>query len=301
MVSGLDPSSQQFLANLGSISRRLERAQRQVASGKRILAPSDDPDQVGTLLQARVDLRQNEQLQQNLGRVQGEVNAGEAALQQAVQLVEHAQVLAAQGGSGSQTAQSRLSIADEVKSVLEQLVGLSRTSIDGRYIFAGDADQTPPYALDWSQDPSLSAYQGSPATRKTTHPSGLEFSIARSADEIFDNADASKNVFAAVNSLRQALVSNDELAIRATLGQLRSAGDHLNTELGFYGSVQNQVAEAIDAAHKAELRLKTRLSLIEDADPAEAILEMNQARYQQEAALSSRAKMPRTSLFDYLG
>jgi flagellar hook-associated protein 3 FlgL len=301
MVNGLDPASKQFLASLGAINQRLERAQRQVASGKRILSASDDPDQVGPLLQVRVDLRQTEQLAQNLSRVQGEVDAGEQALQQALRLVERAQVLGAQGGNGTQTAATRASIADEVKSLLDQLVGLSQTSIDGRYIFSGESDQSAPYTLDWSLDTPLSFYQGSAATRKTVHPSGTEFSIAHAGDVIFDNPDTTKNVFAAVNNLRQALVANDETAILASVGQLRTAGDHLNTELGYYGSIQNQVADAVDSTQKAELRLKTRLSAMEDADLTESILELNQARYQQEVALSSRAQLPRTSLFDYLG
>jgi flagellar hook-associated protein 3 FlgL len=301
MVYGLDPSAERFLAALAANTRRMDRAQRQLATGKRLQTASDDPEQVPSLLQTRSELRQAEQLRQNLGRIQAEVDAGEQALQQAVKLVERAQVLGAQGGTGTQTAATRLGIAGEVKSLLEQMVGLSQTSIDGRYIFSGDSDQTLPFTLEWSLDPPLSAYQGSAATRKTQHPSGAQFQIARAGDEIFDNPDASKNIFGALNNLRLALEANDEPGILAAVGQLRDAGEHLNAELSFYGTVQNQVAEALDSSHAAELRLKTHLSGIEDADPTQAILELNQATYQQKAALASRAQMPRTSLFDYLG
>jgi len=42
------------------------------------------------------------------------------------------------------------------------------------------------------------------------------------------------------------------------------------------------------------------LSGIEDADLTKSITELNQANLQQQAALQSRARIPRTTLFDYL-
>jgi flagellin-like hook-associated protein FlgL len=46
--------------------------------------------------------------------------------------------------------------------------------------------------------------------------------------------------------------------------------------------------------------LTTSISGIEDADMAQSITELNQAQLQQQAALQSRGKVPRTTLFDYL-
>lgn len=301
MLYGLDPSSERFLAALDSNSRRLDRAQRQLSTGKRLERASDDPEQVPALLQTRADLRQTEQLLQNLGRVKAEVDGGEQALEQALTRVERARVLGAQGGNGLQTSESRQSIAGEVKSLIEQVVGLSRSAIAGRFIFSGDSDQTQPYTLDWAAPAPLSAYQGSTATRRTEHPSGALFEVSRAGDEIFDNPDASKNVFGALNNLRLALEANDDQAILAGVAQVSSAAEHLNSEISFYGTVQNQMTEAVNATQAAQLRLQTNLSTIEDADPTAAILELNQARYQQQTALASRAQQPRTSLFDYLG
>jgi flagellar hook-associated protein 3 FlgL len=301
MLYGLDPSSERFLAALASNGRRMDRAQRQLSTGKRLERASDDPEQVSTMLQSRADLRQTGQLLQNLGRVQAEVDGGEQALQQALKLVERARVLGAQGGNGLQSAENRLSIAGEVKSLIEQVAGLSRSAIAGRFIFSGDSDQTQPFTLDWANPAPLGAYQGTAATRRTEHPSGARFEISRAGDEIFDNPDASKNVFGALNNLRLALEANDSQAILAGVVQVSTASEHLNSEISFYGTVQNQMTEAINATQAAQLRLQTSLSAIEDADPTAAILELNQARYQQQTALASRAQLPRTSLFDYLG
>ncbi|MBI4877180.1 MAG: hypothetical protein HY822_21305, partial [Acidobacteria bacterium] len=247
MIHRLDPSAERFLAGMAAVNRRLESAQRRVSTGKRILSASDAPDQVGPLLQTRTELSQAGQLRLNLSRIQGEVNTAEQALQSSVALAERALVLGAQADTDFTTPEARANLASEVKGLLDQMVGLSRTQVEGRYIFSGDADQAPPYTLDWAADPPLSAYQGAASTRQAMHPSGVPFAIAHSADRIFDNPDAAKNAFAALNGMRAALLANDRSAIQAALGRLKSADLHLNTELGFYGSVQNQVAQAMDA------------------------------------------------------
>jgi len=87
----------------------------------------------------------------------------------------------------------------------------------------------------------------------------------------------------------------------AVMPNVQSAGTYLNQQLAFYGVTQNRVTSETDFAQNYETQLKTQLSGIEDADLTQAITEMQQAVTQQTAALSSRAKLPKTSLFDYLG
>ncbi len=301
MQTRLDPSTSRFLTDLGDIKRRLNSAQRKLASGRRINSASDEPDQLSNLLQLRTELHQTVQIRANLGRVQTEVNAAEQALQSAVKIMDRAQVLGAQGANGTQSAEQRQIIAREVEALIEQMVGLSRTTVEARYIFSGNADSQPPYTLDLAQDDPFSDYLGAEATRKVMHPTGNLIALSETAEEIFDSTDPAKNVFQSINNLRLALRDNDCDAIEASLVQMRTAAEHLNNELAFYGTVQNRVLEATDFAHKQELRLKTRISEVEDADMTETILELNQARYQQDVALASKAKLKKVSLFDYIG
>jgi flagellar hook-associated protein 3 FlgL len=300
MLRALDPSVEKFLSDVLQVQRRLDRAQRQISSGKRILTASDDPDQVSTMLQVRVDLEQARQIKVNLGRVKTEVDTGEQALQQSLTLMDRVKALASQGASGTQTASTRASIAGELEAILQQLVNISRTQVDGRYIFSGDSDQVAPYTIDLTQPNGVSLYQGSAATRQTRHPSGTLFSIGRTAQEIFDSATPEKNAFAAVNAMRLALLNNDETTMATALGDLNSAHAHINDQLAFFGTAQNKVEEASDYASNLQVRLKEELSGIEDADIAAAILELEQAKVSQEAAFTTHSQLPRTSLFDYL-
>jgi flagellar hook-associated protein 3 FlgL len=300
MIIGLDTSSERFLNSLGLTQRRLDQAQLQLASGKRITVVSDDPDQIGALLQARADLGSIEQSKSDLSRVKTEVDTAETAMQNAVKLVEQARVISAQGATGASDQQTRKNLSEQLGVILEQLVAIANTSVEGRNIFSGDSDQSAAYTSDLTQPVPTGTYLGTPASRQIRHPNGTQFAVSKTAQEIFDSSGPGENVFAAINAMRIALQNNDQTAINAALPDIDSAGQYLNRQHAFYGGAQVRVNGAIDYANGAFIRAKARISGIEDADMTAAVLELNQAAFQQNVALSSRAKMPRTSLFDFL-
>jgi flagellin-like hook-associated protein FlgL len=75
----------------------------------------------------------------------------------------------------------------------------------------------------------------------------------------------------------------------------------LSDALSFYGTVQNEVADASRAVSALTVRLTTTLTDLREADLAEASTELITARFHLEAAFSARSRSPQTSLFDYLG
>jgi len=301
MLSSLNPSDQQFLAELSQISDRMAHAQQQVATGLKIQQVSDAPDQISTLLQTRSDLNATTQVLSNLGRVKTEVDTGEQSLQSAVQLFDQVQTIGAQGNTSTQTAAGRAVLAQQLDSLLQEMVGLSGTTVEGRYIFSGDSDQQAPYSYDASLTPPVSVYQGSASTRLAQHPNGTTFAIALTAQQIFDSADPSTNVFSAIENLSTALKSNDDTAIQAAVSGLSGVGVYLNNQLAFYGTTQDKIANATDFGNTLKTQLQTQISNLQDTDVSSSILEMNQAQIQQQAALQSRAQIPRKSLFDFLG
>jgi flagellar hook-associated protein 3 FlgL len=301
MISSLDPNSQSFLDALDRIQQRLDNAQRQISTGQRISTVSDDPDQVSTLLQARAALGQQQQILTNLGRVKNETDTAEQSLETAVQLFDSVQTLGAQGASNTQTAAQRSDIAQQLGSVLQQMVGLAGSKVEGRYIFSGNADQQAPYTIDLTQANPVSAYQGGSATRVVEHPNGTTFAVSRTAQQIFDASDPAQNAFTTINNLRTALLANDDTAISAAVDALPKVGTYLNSQLAFYGNTQNNVADATDFGQKLTLQFQTQISGLQDADLSQAAVELTQAQVQQQAALQARANLPRTSLFNFLG
>jgi len=300
MISFLDAKKSAFLEDLNRIQDRVDRAQRQLSTGLRMNSISDHPDQIGVLLQTRAELAATQQIKANLSRAKTEVDAAENALQNGIKAVERVRVLGAQGISGTQSASSRAVIAGEVEALFQQLVNVVNTAIDGRYIFAGSADQAPPYAVDLNNPSGATPYGGGTASRQIRDASGVRLSLARTGEEIFDNADPTRNVFTAVNTLRTALATNDEASFQSAIAGIGGALDHLNEQLAYYGSTQNQVAEATSTADKKILSLQAQIANTEGADLAESILEMQEAATHRQAALQAQAQEDRRTVFDFL-
>lgn len=298
----MDASSMRFLESLRQMETRLGRAQREAATGKRILSPADAPDSISSLLEARAGLARLEQTQTNLGRIKSETDGAEQALQNAVRLFDEVRTLGMSGANGVQTALTRQGIAGQLGSILERLVGLANTNVGGRYVFAGDNDTNLAYdPADLSQSPPWGAYLGAASTRHAQHPTGVLFRVGMNAEEIFNHPDPGKSVFTGIENLRQALLANDEAAMRAALAPLADLAAHLNAALSFHGNVQSQIAEALDTGAQLNLRLQAEVSGMEDADMASVIMESQRLMYQREAALRMRGSMPRRSLFDFIG
>jgi flagellar hook-associated protein 3 FlgL len=315
MIHGIDPSAEVFLLSLEQIRERAERAGREIASGRRVASASDDPDHVPELLEARTRLGQISQVGMNLGRAKAEVDTAEQAIATAVQALERAIQAGVRGVTSTASAESRRVLAVEVAGILEEIVSIASTQVEGQYVFAGDAGHAEPYRLDLAQPAGVSAYAGSASTRDVLHPAGSTIRIARTAQEIFDDPD--HGAFAALNNLRVALETGplahpgdpgyetaqaaQTAAIEAALSDVRSAREHVSTELAAYGGIQNRIHEAIEFGAKLDVRQQAALSELQDSDVTASTLALKQALHHTEIALSARAQLPRSSLFDYLG
>ncbi len=300
MISILNATAQQFLDNLNQIGDAMTTAQEQVSTGLKVTQVSDAPDSISLLLQAHANLATTQQTLTNLGLVTTEVNAGEQALSTATTVLDQVQTLAAEGATSTQTAAGNASLGQQVNSLLQQFVGLSATKINNRYIFAGDEDQSIPYTYDVTQTPPVSAYGGSASTREVQDANGTTIPVALTAQQIFDSSDPTTNVFSALENLSTALTTNNTAAIQTSLNGLPAVSQYLNTELAFYGNVQDQLSSATNYAQTLQTQQQSDVANLQDADITQSILELTQAQTQQQAALQSEGQLPRSTLFNFL-
>jgi flagellin-like hook-associated protein FlgL len=107
-------------------------------------------------------------------------------------------------------------------------------------------------------------------------------------------------VFAALNSLRLGLLNNDTGQIASSLTLVQSATDHLNVEEAFCGNAEQRITDATNYASSNDTTLQTQVSQIQDADAVSAALELTQDNTQLQAAFEMQAKLPASSLFNYL-
>jgi len=302
MISALRSGSLEFLNSVNSIQSRLNKVQLELSSGLAVSQPSDAPDQVSEILQLHANIQHNQQIQSNLNAVNGQVTTADQNLSSGITMLDQIQTLAAEGLGISQTAATRSTLANQVQGLMQQMVSITQTQVDGQYIFSGDADQKPSYQFDANSSTGVDRLQLSGSTRQIEDASGNTFSVGLSANQIFDVRDGSDNpttgnVFAAMNAVRTALLANNTTALQAGVSAVSDASTYLNQQQGFYGTVENRITSALASASSASVSYQTELSGRQDADETSAIIQMQQYTTNLQAALAAQAKMPQTSLF----
>jgi flagellar hook-associated protein 3 FlgL len=295
-----------FLDGLAAIQARQLRTQRQLSSGYKVQDASDAPLATAPLIRLAGALGRATVWRGNLDSVAAESNAADQALGSALDAVTSARTLAAQGATGTATAQQRSNLATQVLAIEQQLVASANTSFGGRYIFGGDQDQSAPYAVNPASATGVDKLTAQASTRVIDSPSGQTVYQPLTAAAIFDQraADGSPgaaNAFAAVQALANALTANDTAATTAASDSLNQAAEWLSQQQSYYGLASKRVTVEQQTTDNGILSLQEQISFLRDADLAQAATDLAQENTAQQAALAAQAQIPRKSLFDYLG
>jgi flagellar hook-associated protein 3 FlgL len=305
MIQGMGAISQEFLANLQTLTQETQATQEQVTTGRSINQPSDNPGELGDVLQLESDVGKVTQVSQNLSQVTSQVNTAESALESATTLLNQITTLGEQGADSTMTASQRTALSQQVQQSLSQMVSLSQTQYNGEYVFSGDDATQPSYQVDPSSPTGVDQLITAPSTRLIQDATGTTFAVSQTAQQIFDDQNpdgtpAADNVFAAVNNLQIALANNDTTGIANALSSLQLAQTHLSASLQFYGGVQDELSNATSVAQKFQLEYQTSLTQETSTDMATAAVTLTQEQTALQAALQSQASMPKTTLFDLL-
>ena len=306
MVYFNDPIGETFVANMARIGNSNAAIQRQISSGLKVGIPEDAPDQVTQLLQLQASLAHNTDIQTGLNSAQASATAADQALTQVLTLVDQASSLGAEGLGAATSATTRQQLAQQVQGIFDQVVSLSQTQNGGTYIFGGDANTSPSYRLDPSQPNGVDVLSTALNTSVVQDPNGGTFPAGLTAGQIFDHRNpdgtlAPDNLFGAVNALYVGLNNNDSNAIAGALTSIQQASAYVNTQQSFYGALQNRVTAALSTASALNVSLTQQISSIRDTDLSQAAVQLTQGETQQQAALAAQSKVPKTSLFDFLG
>ncbi len=136
---------------------RVSDTQIQLSTGRRELAPSDDPASAARIISLNGALGTVEQYQSNADRARSRLEHEESILDGAVNALQRAHELAVQGNNDSLSQNDTQAIAMEIRQLLDQVFSLANTRDgDGEYIFAGYQSKTRPF----TRDGGTFSYQG---------------------------------------------------------------------------------------------------------------------------------------------
>jgi flagellar hook-associated protein 3 FlgL len=273
--------------NLGSISEELSKANEIATTGKRINNLSDDPVSLAQSLNIRSTLSNINQMGRNISFGNSWLTASESALTSVQNIISDAKALCVQMASATTGSEQRASAAENVQNMLDEIVSLANTDVAGNYIFAGSKTDTIPFAQDGT-------YNGdnTPFSIKISRNSTVE--IGNDGQAVFGN------VFNTLDDLKTALQSNDLGGIQNAMDNLDGHFDDISTKISDVGSKTNRLEIKDNIYQNLNFSNTERLSRIEDADIAEAIMNVKAAELTYQAALASSSKVMTLTLMDYL-
>lgn len=265
--------------------------QRQIASGKRISRPSEDPVGVASLMQANGSLRAITQYKRNLEASRARQSLEEQNLNELTEVLERAKELGVAQGTSTAGTQSRLAAQAEVDRLLEFTLGLANTRYQDRYLYGGDYADQMPFA---TTTPNPAA----PPTGELQVEVGPGQVVGtnHSGQEIFVDS----GVFTALEDLSAALAADDATLIQTSLTGLDSALNAVQELIGDIGARANSLDVAAQNLDALELNLETLRSSVEDTNIEEAITELVNRQSTFQAALAANAQILGQSLTDYL-
>ena len=107
--------------------------EQQLATGKRIQKPSDDPIIAARALKFRTNISEISQYTTNANDAISWINVTEQAVTNTTTVMQRIHELAVQGSSGTLTAKNREGIISEVEQLREQIVNEGNVSYAGRF------------------------------------------------------------------------------------------------------------------------------------------------------------------------
>jgi flagellar hook-associated protein 3 FlgL len=151
----------QLVKNLDNNSEKLLHLNTLISSGKQINTPSDDPLGMASVLTYRTEINGLGQYQKSINYANGWLSRTDSILQDMDDLMGRVSELAVQGASSTETSDTRLGAAEEIKQIREMMLGHANSKYGNKYMFGGTMTQNPPFlnvdVTKWQDDVSTIA------------------------------------------------------------------------------------------------------------------------------------------------
>ena len=272
---------------LASISREMSDANLVIATGKRINELSDDPVGVAQGLTIKTALANIEQLERNVSLGKSWLVASESAMSQAQDVVSDLKALSVQMATDTTNPAQRISAAQTVQNMRDEIVALANTQVSGRYIFGGTKTDTTPFS-------SIGTYNGNTDAFTIKSDKNTTMAVGSDGSTVFGT------LLTTLSAFKTALETDD-------ISGIQNAMDNLDTD---FDTITNKISDVGSKALRMEVKGKIledmnlsnteRLAKIEDADIAEAVMNMKSIEFAYQATLASSARVMSLSLVNYL-
>lgn len=274
---------------------------QQIATGRKILTPSDDPVGSARALDVSQSKSVNQQFITNQGYAEDALKLVEGQLDGAGEIIQYARGRVLAAGNPALSPADRQSIATDLRSQFDAMLAIANTrDANGDYLFAGYRSNTPPFEkTDLAGTPGTE-YKGDQGSR-TMQVSSSRFMPVSFGGEVAFGSEGD-GVFKVLGDFITALETGSDVpgAVSTALGGLDESLDRVLTTRAQIGSQLVEVEQLGFIGSDLDLQYQTTLSDLQDLDYNEAFSRLTQQRTFLEAAQQSFLKTTGLSLFNYL-
>lgn len=125
------------LRNIQRNQTDLDRLNQQISSGVQFRFPNEEPVKAVQSMRLRTDIEKSKKYSENISDARAIMEATDAALGNAVELLQRARELSIQAANATLTPSDRANIGFEINQVLEEMISIGNSEFNGKYIFGG--------------------------------------------------------------------------------------------------------------------------------------------------------------------
>jgi flagellar hook-associated protein 3 FlgL len=273
-----------MLAGIELTSQQLNQANEEIASGRSINQPSDNPAGTEALILNHAQQSQTDTFQLNVGNLQGRLQTADSALNSGVTAINQAISLGVEAGNSDLSDADRAAIANQLGGIQQQLVSIANTSYSGTYLFSGTLVETPPFTLDPTSAAGVT-YNGNSATTSVEISNGDNLTTNVPGNQVFLNSSGS--LFGAMQGLITAIQNNSGIAAASVA--LGTASSTFNAQRVNYGTALTQLQSTSNFLGTEQTQLATQENTIDAADLAKATTTFSQASIAYESLIKAES------------
>lgn len=284
----------------------LATSQAQLASGKKVLSPSDSPDEATAIQRLKSVIARQSSFEGAIKTAENRLKAEEIALDGLSNVLTRLKELAVQASNDTYSQDDRAAIAVEMQGLQEDLLSYANTrDVNGAYLFSGARVFTPAFGRDENGD---IVYQGDETVNLLEVGDQRQLRANRTGTQIFsrvtrelpDGSEQGVSFFKSIQDMVQAVRSADRAGIDRGLSEMDALSQGIAMSLAQVGSDMNVVDGQRAVLDETKLQLKKVLSQAEDLDYTEAVTEMQKRMMALEASQASFSQISRLNLFEYI-
>ncbi len=287
-------------AQLGELQSGLARTQQQIASGRRILTPSDDPVAAARALEVSQSQSLNAQHGVNRQYAKSALSEMEGTLSSVTELMQNVKTTIATAGNDTLSDTQRSYLATELSARRDALLGLANSRDGmGNYMFSGFQTATPAFSKDAS---GAVTYDGDAGQRLMQVDATRRMAATAPGSTVFQGGG--EDVFVTLSNLITLLQTPGTAGLTAGLATANASMDQaLDNVLTVRVSAGSRLQEldALDyAGEDRHIQYSQVLSDLQDLDYNEALTRLSQQQFTLEAAQRSFVTVSGLSLFKFL-